>query len=265
MEGRSWRAGRDLILAIIDGYRRHRSGRNAALIGYYAFISIFPLFLVFTTVLGFVLESNKELQDTIVDSVLTKLPIIGPTLASNELQGNTFALITGLGLALWSGMKAFVGVQWALDDIHEIPMEDRVGFVGTRVRALGAIAVLGLGQIGATAVSAVAGQAQGQSQRLLLIAGAAIINTLLLWVTYQVMCSERSTWRSLLPGAVVAGVAFTVLQLVGTTFVSRSIGRAESVYGTFAAVIALLAWLSLHANVMVVGAELNRALKVSRR
>jgi uncharacterized BrkB/YihY/UPF0761 family membrane protein len=63
-----------------------------------------------------------------------------------------------------------------------------------------------------------------------------------------------------LPGAVVGGLAFTALQLVGTQVVARAIANASPVYGTFASVIALTWWLGLHSTIALGGAELNRVL-----
>jgi uncharacterized BrkB/YihY/UPF0761 family membrane protein len=50
------------------------------------------------------------------------------------------------------------------------------------------------------------------------------------------------------------------LQFVGTKVVTNTLADAENVYGTFAATLALLSWLSLHALISLLGAELNTAL-----
>ncbi|MDJ0107680.1 YhjD/YihY/BrkB family envelope integrity protein, partial [Rhodococcus erythropolis] len=42
----------------------------AALIAYYGFVSLFPLLLLLSTILGFVLSGNPELQQQILDSAL---------------------------------------------------------------------------------------------------------------------------------------------------------------------------------------------------
>ena len=63
-----------------------------------------------------------------------------------------------------------------------------------------------------------------------------------------------------MPGAIVGGVLFAGLQLIGVAIVGRAIAKASPVYGTFASVIGLLTWLSLHAVVALMGAELNAAL-----
>ena len=82
---------------------------------------------------------------------------------------------------------------------------------------------------------------------------------------FRWLCSTPSAWRDVAPGAAVTGVVFALLQLLGTTIVAQSIASASRVYGSFAAVIALLAWLGLHATAGLLGAELNRALLATRR
>ena len=66
------------------------------------------------------------------------------------------------------------------------------------------------------------------------------------------------------PGALVAGLVFAVLQVVGTVVVGRAIANASPVYGSFAAVIGLISWLGLHSIVALLGAELNQVLPARR-
>ena len=65
--------------------------------------------------------------------------------------------------------------------------------------------------------------------------------------------------RNLLPGAVTAGILWTVLQVAGTYFVHHYLHSA-SVYGVFATVLGLVAWLYLAAEVTVYCAEINVVL-----
>ena len=52
-------------MAVIRKFGNDQAGGLAALIAYYAFFSIFPLLLVFTTILAFVLQGNKEVYDDV--------------------------------------------------------------------------------------------------------------------------------------------------------------------------------------------------------
>jgi membrane protein len=252
----------DTVVGALDGFRLHQTGRSAALVSHFGFISVFPLFLVFTTVLGFVLQNDQDLQDEIVDSALSKLPLIGSTLAASPdaLQGSVPVLVFGLLLALWSGLKAFLALEGALDNINEVDIDDRNSFVTSRVRALAGIGIVGIAQAASAFLTSVVTAAGLPAvSNVLLVAAAALVNAAVLACTYRFLTSATTTWRQVWPGAVFAGIAFSLLQVVGTSVIARSQQNAENVYGDFAAVIALLAWLSLHATVALLGAEINRA------
>ncbi|CAN5630473.1 N/A [soil metagenome] len=260
------KAGNTLVLAIRN-FRTHRTGRNAALVAHYGFLSVFPLLLVFTTILGFVLQSRPQLRDQIIDSAFKRIPIIGEKVGSQpqELKGNVLVLIFGLIVAMWAGMRAFNVFQSALDDVAEVAIDQRRSLLRTRERSLLGIAVVGGAQI-ATAIltSLIAVSGVKVLHRVVLVIGAVVVNTLVLAAAYRWLCVRKFTWRQVAPGAIAAGVAFATLQIAGTVVVGRAIANASSIYGTFASVIALLTWLSLHALVALVGAEINHVLPARR-
>ena len=96
--------------------------------------------------------------------------------------------------------------------------------------------------------------------KVFLIIFTVAIDTLVLARSYRWLRTAWPSWRSVMPGAIVGGVLFAALQLIGVAIVGRSIAKASPVYGTFASVIGLLSWLSLHAIIALGGAELNAAL-----
>lgn len=257
-----WRPA-DVAVHAIEGFRRHRSGRNAALIAHFGFLSVFPLLLVFTTVLGFVLESHPKLQADIIDSALAQLPFVGQQIADDpsKLKGNAIVLILGLVVSLWGGMKAFVAVHGALDDIAERPLDDRPNLFVTRLRALLGIGYIGGAQVVAAILASVVGVAGVPViSKVLLLIGTIAINAGVLALSYRWLRTTRPAWRTVTPGAIVGGVLFAALQLVGVAIVGRAIAKASPVYGNFASVIGLLSWLSLHSIIALGGAELNAAL-----
>ncbi len=253
----------DLVLRVLEGFQRHRTGRNAALIAHFGFLSVFPLMVVLTTILGFVLQNRPDLRNDIIDSALGNLPFVGAQIAEDpaSLRGSTVVLIVGLLAALWAGMKAFVSVQAALDDIHEIPLNRRSSFVHTRVRAIGGIVVIGGAQVVTAFITSLVGVLDvALLGRLALVVAAVAVNTIVLGLTYRWLCSVTDSWRHVRPGAIGGGALFATLQLLGTTIVTRAIANASPVYGTFASVIGVLTWLSLHATIALVGADLNQVL-----
>jgi membrane protein len=254
----------DLVGLVIEGWNLHRTGRNAAVLSHYGFISVFPLLLVLVTVLGFVLDGNEDLRDSIIDSALSKIPVVGTQLALDpeSLTGSVPLFLFGLVTALWAGSKAFAAAQVAMDDTWDVPRHRRPNIAANRLRALLMIGVIGVAQVASAVVTSFAGALDVAAiARLGLLLGAFAINLATLLIAYQVLTTPPLSWRrEIMPGAVVAAVAFTGLQYLGTTVVLRAINNASDVYGTFATVIGLLTWLSLHATATLAGAELNAAL-----
>ena len=256
----------DAIVETLDGFRRHLTGRNAAVLAYYGFLTLFPLLMAATTILGFVLDGNPELQADIVDSALSRIPVLGTDLEpGSTISGNWWALIFGLGVALWGSLKAFVALQSALDDVWDVPIDERANGAIQRVRALLGVAVIGIGQIGAVALAAIVSEAGlPRAGQLLITLGGLALNVVVVSTMYRYLTSYPVVWTQLWPGAAFTGVLYTVLQFAGTRIVTNTFDGAKSVYGTFAATLALLSWLSLHALISLLGAELNAAL-VRRR
>ncbi len=250
----------DVAVETLDGMRRHQTGRNAAFLTYYGFLTLFPLFLAASTIVGFVLENRPELRDDLVGSAVESVPFIGDEIASGTITGSWWALFIGLGAALWGSMKAFIGLQLAYDDTWEIPVDERAAFVTKRLRALIGLAVIGGAQVGTVALASVVDQAGlprfGQT---LIILGGLVINVVVTLAMYRFLTSFETTWRMVFVGAVFCGALYTALQFAGTALTRRLLQSAET-YGNFAGVLALLSWLSLHAIINLFGAEINAGI-----
>jgi uncharacterized BrkB/YihY/UPF0761 family membrane protein len=79
----------------------------------------------------------------------------------------------------------------------------------------------------------------------------------------RTLTAASVTWSMALPGAVLSGIGFGILQISGATIVSRYLASASDTTGVFGTVFALLGWLNLHAILTISAVELNAA--VSRR
>src|SRR5947209_16216715 len=84
-----------LPLAVVKKFGDDGAGSLAALVAYYGFFALFPLLLLFTTVLGFVLQGNPSAQKSILDSALGQFPIVGSQLHTHSLTGSGVALVVG--------------------------------------------------------------------------------------------------------------------------------------------------------------------------
>jgi membrane protein len=256
----------DFALDTLDGYSRHRTGRNASLLAYMGLLTVFPLLLVATTILGLVLENRQDLQDAILDSFVSKIPVVGSTIIKNQgdLTGSWVALIIGLLGAIWGSLRAFNALQMALDDIWEVDHGRRNYFV-QRLNSLIFIAAIGAAQAGSVALAVAVGHAGlPRTSQFLLTFGGLALNIAVVGSIYRFMTSCPMTWRMVWPGTVFTSVLYTILQFVGTNLLTRRMAGATEVYGTFAALIVLAFWISIHGLIALLGAEVNATVQRRR-
>jgi YihY family inner membrane protein len=246
--------------AVMKKFGDDSAGNLAALIAYYGFLSLFPLLLALTTVLATALANEPRLQSRILNSALAQFPVLGDQIRNNvhSLHGNTVALAVGLLGALWGGLGVMKAAGQAMDEVWGVPKRERPTFVKALSRGLLLLAVLGGGVIATTVLAGFGTSHSGALPvRLLGLLAAVSLDIALFLVAFRVLTIIHIRWRDLLPGAVVAGVGWFVLQSVGGYYVTHQLKGASQTYGMFAIVIGLLGWLYLQAQLTLVAAEIN--------
>lgn len=244
-------------VAVVKKFGNDDGGDLAALIAYRAFFSLFPLLLLLTTVLGYVLAGNPDLRQEAVDSTLTQFPVIGEQIGSSSLKGSGVALAIGIAGSLWAGFGVVLATEGALDRVWAVPRRDRPGFLSSRLRALALLLVLGALTIVSTVASGLVGGGAGPLGAVGGIALSVALNMLVFGAVFKLLGRRSLPLGGLLPGVVLAAVCWSALQLVGGYFVSHQIRNATPTYGTFALVLGLLVWVYLGAMLTVFSAELN--------
>ncbi len=243
-------------VAVVKKFGDDEAGDCAGLIAYRAFFSLFPLLLLLTTILGYVLAGNPDLRREAVDSTLAQLPVIGGQIEVSSLQGSGLALAIGIAGSLWAGFGVVLAAESSLDRVWAVPRRDRPGFLASRLRALALLAVLG----SLTIVSTIASGLVGGGAGYLGPAGIAIsisLNLLVFGAVFRLLGTRTVRLRDLLPGTALAALLWTALQMLGGYFVSHQIRNATPTYGTFALVLGLLVWVQLGATITMLSAELN--------
>ena len=79
-------------------------------------------------------------------------------------------------------------------------------------------------------------------------------------LAFRALTARRVSVRDVLPGAIMAAVAWQVLQSVGAAYVDYQLRGSSQVYGLFGIVLGLLAWIYLEALIIVLAAEVNVVL-----
>jgi membrane protein len=245
-------------VAVWQKYADDEGGRLAAALAYYGVYSIFPLLLVFVSVLGFILRGHAKLQRSIVNSALGQFPVLGHQLQTHSLQGSVFALAVGLAASLWAGMRVFIAGERMLNQIWGTPPIAQPSFLLARARALALLLVVGLSTLVATGLAGLGtvGAGFGIAWKLGAVALSAVLDVGLFWFAFRVL-TRGASWRTLRGGAITAGLAYEGLQLVGGFYIHHVLEKANNTYGTFALVIGLLSWLYLAAQIVLFTGEAN--------
>nr|WP_202927010.1 YihY/virulence factor BrkB family protein [Gordonia desulfuricans] len=246
-------------MAVAYKFFDDQGGYLAALITYYAFISLFPLLLVFASILGFVLHDDPELQQRIVDSALAQIPVIGSQLeVPGEITGSVMAVTIGVVSAVYGALGVAVAMQNAMNIVWAVPRNNRPNPIRVRIRGAGLLSTVGVAVIGLTVLNGVVAASDlGSASTALTIVGSVVLNTGIFIVAFRIGTSRPVSTRDVLPGAFGAALGWQALQTFGSVYVLRVIARASDAYGVFAMVLGLLAFLYLAAVLVVVCLECN--------
>lgn len=252
--------GIGFLVAVVYKYIDDQGGYLAALITYYAFVSLFPLLLLMTTILGVVLAGHPELQRQVVQSTLGQFPVIGSQLQQPEqLSGGAIAVVVGIAGALYGGLGVGQAVQNAMDTVWAVPRNNRPDPIRSRIRSLLLLFVLGSAAVTATALSAAARATEtlGWFGKVGLAVAAVAINAGICLVAFRVTTARHVAYRQVLPGAIAAALVWQLLQWFGATYVAHTVKTASVTNGVFALVLGLLAFLYLISTSLVFCAEIN--------
>lgn len=258
LQRRSRAAG--FAIAVIYKYVDDQGGYLAALITYYAFVSLFPLLLLLTTVLGVVLAGHPQVQHQVLDSALSQFPVIGDQLTDPQhLSGGAIAVVVGIAGALYGGLGVGQALQNAMESIWAVPRHKRPDPIRSRLRSLILLVLLGTALMGATLLSALARESAtlGVAGRAGVMVAAVAVNALVCLVAFRVTTTRRLSFRQIAPGAIIAAVLWQVLQVFGATYVTHVVKSASTTNSVFALVLGLLAFLYLTSVALIICAEIN--------
>ncbi|HET7476275.1 MAG TPA: YihY/virulence factor BrkB family protein [Dermatophilaceae bacterium] len=253
-------------------YGRVRGNILAGGVGYFAFFSVFPAVALAFTVFGFVLRGRPDLIQQIADYLNQTLPgfvkdarhpngiisVQAPKAATLTITGIVSfvtLLLAGMGWlgALRDGIRAVFGAEGAPGNA-----------LTTKLRDLGVLLVMGVGiVISAVATAGAASVASWVAERVGLggqawivsVAGilvGVLLDSALMLVLLRLLSGVDLPWRDLRQGALVGGVGFTLLKLLGARLFAGT--TSNPLFASVVAVVGLLVWLNLISRVTLLAA-----------
>ena len=243
--------------AVIKKYGDDDGGREAALITYYGFLSIFPLLLLGVAILSKVLASDPELRQRLITEIVP--PKLQPTIEQSlaRLPTSTVPFIAGLIGLLFAGTGVVFSAYQTLNNVAAVPRRVRAGFFPRYIRVFVMLATLLLGAlaVGALTVAATALPGVPGLERTVAVLGSALVIFGVLLLGARLLLVRHAPFRALWPGAVMGAVVVALVLNLGTPLLARLVAKAGPVYGSFATVAGIFALLYLVSQALVYSAE----------
>ena len=233
-------------------------GREAALITYYGFLSIFPLLLIGVAVVSRVLTNRPEMRQRLVTAIVP--PSLQPTVegAAAALPSSTAGLVAGLIGLLFSAAGVVLSASCTLNHLAAVPYRARTGTVLRYLRMLLVIVLIIAGAVAVGALTVMAAAVPGVPglSRGIAVLGSGLVALGVLLGSARLLLFCRAPVGALWPAAEPGAVAVTVVLTVGSAVLPGLVRRAGMVYGGFATVAGMFTMLYVLSIVLVVSAEI---------
>jgi len=239
--------------AVIKKYGEDESGKQAALLTYYGFLSLFPLLLVLTTVASQFLGNHPELHKEIIKSVASYFPVLGSQLSQHisSIHKNGLALIVGIVFTLYGARGVADAFRNSVQNIWKVPKDQRPGFPKTVLNSLFIILVGGVGFLLASIITGLAATAgHGLAFRLLSIAVDLFILFWLFTFLLNSCLPKHISVKDTSSGALSAAIGVIVLQALGGYLLRLQLKNLDALYSYFAIALGLLFWIYLQSQLL---------------
>jgi membrane protein len=271
------RAQRLFPVRVVMKFIQDNGGSQAVLIAWNALTAVFPIALALAAIGGYVLSSAGVSPNDIYPMIVKVFPqdqgaqnaaLQGIQILRN--QSGVFAIVAVVGF-LWTASNLFGAMEQSFSVVY-----------GTRGRSfarqklmslvmMALFAVLALLAIGASTLQALIDQIPGLPKaalpdelgRAAQIAIGALAGFLLFFAIYYIVPNRRQSPVRVLPGAILAGIAFEALTQLFPVYIRLNSGINQ--YGrSFAFLFLLLAFFYFLGVITMLGAEVNAVYEQRR-
>ena len=268
-----------LVVRVVQELSDDDATHMAASVSYYAVLSLFPLVLGLSAIVGMVAQSPDR-QEDVIEFIVDYLPG-SEAFVRESLDGvirfrATLGVVSSLLSLLWAGSAVFGSITRAVNrawDVQKIPP-----FYKNKPRQLlmaGGITILFAFSLGITSVFQWATSIElGGSNLEDLVGGAVVAGILkipaflislgIFASIYKVLPNTKTHWRYIWPGALVAGLLFEGGKNLFLWYL-ENFAEYDQLYGNVTSVIILMVWAYLSAFILILGAEISSEYGRMRR
>ena len=258
-----------LVARVIQDLGDDDATHMAASVSYYAILSLFPLVLGLTAIVGIVADSPDQ-QEQVVEFIVDYLPG-SETFVRDSIGGVVkFRTVTGIISILsllWAGSAVFGSITRAVNRAWDVSRDPP--FYKNKPRQLamaagisllfwisvsisGAIHWAASIEIGGYSLESLVG---GDVTSVLLRIPAFLMTVVIFAVIYKVLPNAETRWRYIWLGIIIAAALFEACKHLFLWYIGN-FAQYDQVYGNIASVVVLMVWAYVSAFILILGAEI---------
>ena len=259
-----------LIVRVAHELGEDDASHMAASVSYYAVLSLFPLVLALSAIIGWMAGSESQ-QDQLVDFIVDNLPgseqFVRDSVEATERFRETLGIVAVVGL-LWSASAVFGSITRVINRAWDV--RGNPPFYKNKPRQLAMALGVGILFVVSIALTSVLQWATsievdgqtvnsllgGQVFAIVLRLPALLISFTIFLTIYKYLPNTRTYWRYVWPGALLAAVLFELGKSLFLWYL-ENFAEFEQLYGNVASVIVLMIWTYFCAFILIIGAELS--------
>jgi membrane protein len=251
------------IRTILAAYGRIGGGILADGLAYNALFALLPALLIVVAVIGFIVHDPVR-QASIINAISAQLPPLRDLLTRTFQaisEGATEVSIVGVIALVWGASRFARALDTSFSRVfnrtpeRSIIRRSLVGVASVIVLIVAVVVALALASLASFVMADL-----GEPILLPNLGRLGILNPLVtasatsvgVGAVYRFMPAHHPRWRAIRLPAVVVGVAVGLFTQAFAFIAPRLIGIA-ALYGAIAAVFAVLAWLSILAQLLLIG------------
>jgi membrane protein len=247
------------IVAVVKKYSDDEAGRQAALLTYYGFLSLFPLLLILTTITDALLGKNTQFGMTIITGLTNYFPLLGSQLSNHvhTLNETGITLFVGILFLLYGTRGVANAFRYGVRQIWLVDPKDTVGFPESLYKSITFVIVGGLGFM---AASILAGLTSAADHTFIFRVLSLVVNFVILFYLFRLLLNmslpRHVSAEETRVGSAVAAIGLILLQLIGGYIVQHELRHLSALYSAFALSLGLLFWIYLQSQVLYYSIEI---------
>ncbi|MDQ0645153.1 YihY/virulence factor BrkB family protein [Microbacterium murale] len=267
----AWALARKLVRAVLL-YSERRGPILADSVTYRALFSVFAGLLLGFSIAAIWLTGNEQAWAAIIAAVDSAVPglvgeggVVEDPSSIDAMEGLSITGIISLIALIGAALGAIGSLRTAVRSIAGSVLDDVLWVwvivrnlalaVGIAVSFLAAAAVTFVARIGIGLVTDLLGLPEESVAavwgiRIVSLLVVFALDALLIFGVFRLLSGQRVSGRAIWPGALLGGVGLLVLQELSSLFVGGA--TSNPLLASFASLLALLIWLNLSAQVMLI-------------